>query len=412
MEKIMEKGAVLDALIVGSGPAGATAALLLAQKGWSVGIIEKKTFPRPKVCGEFMSATNLSLMNQLGLVDFYLANSGPEIQRVGLFAGDTILETAMPAHNEASKPWGRALGREHLDLALLERAMELGVKAWQPGFIHNMSRSDGIFTGTISRDGVREDICSRMIIMACGSWDGNLSSPACAPKPSDLFAFKAHFRHTGLAADLMPLIAFPGGYGGLVHSDTGRVSLSFCIRRDVLFKARKRYPGMQAGEAALIFIQTQCSGVRNVLEGAQRDGRWLACGPIQPGIRSRYGEGIFYIGNSAGEAHPIIAEGISMAMQSAWLLTQILIKRKPEKMSCRNLEVVGREYSRQWRKHFALRIHAAAFFSWMAMRVWPQSVMVLLLTCFPRMLTYGAQLSGKIKQVVLPERTHSINKEH
>ena len=52
--------------------------------------------------------------------------------------------------------------------------------------------------------------------------------------PSDLFAFKAHFRDSDLPAGLMPLLAFPGGYGGLVHSDAGRTSLSCCIRRDAL----------------------------------------------------------------------------------------------------------------------------------------------------------------------------------
>ena len=40
----------------------------------------------------------------------------------------------------------------------------------------------------------------------------------------------------------MPLLAFPGGYGGLVMSDGGLLSLSCCIRRDVLAQVRERYP--------------------------------------------------------------------------------------------------------------------------------------------------------------------------
>ena len=45
----------------------ATAAILLARAGWSVVVIERKDFPRRKVCGEYLSATNLPLLEQLGV---------------------------------------------------------------------------------------------------------------------------------------------------------------------------------------------------------------------------------------------------------------------------------------------------------------------------------------------------------
>jgi len=47
---------IYDALIVGAGPAGSTAARVLARAGWSVGLIEKSSFPRRKVCGELVNA--------------------------------------------------------------------------------------------------------------------------------------------------------------------------------------------------------------------------------------------------------------------------------------------------------------------------------------------------------------------
>jgi len=74
-----------DALIIGAGPGGATAALLLARAGWSVGLVEKASFPRPKVCGEFLSATNLPLLRHLGLAESFLELAGPDVRRVGLF---------------------------------------------------------------------------------------------------------------------------------------------------------------------------------------------------------------------------------------------------------------------------------------------------------------------------------------
>ena len=67
--------------------------------------------------------------------------------------------------------------------------------------------------------------------------------------------------------------------------------------------------------------------MRHALDGAVRDGSWLAAGPLDPGPHLAGSDGLFRIGNAAGEAHPIIGEGISMALQSAWLLCARLLDR-------------------------------------------------------------------------------------
>src|SRR5438093_25151 len=79
---------VYDALVIGGGPAGATTALLLARAGWSVALVERSPFPRRKVCGEFLSATNLPLLRHLGVGDAFRDLAGPEVRRVVLFARD------------------------------------------------------------------------------------------------------------------------------------------------------------------------------------------------------------------------------------------------------------------------------------------------------------------------------------
>jgi len=55
-----------DAVIIGAGPAGSSAAIMLARAGWSVALIEKQKFPRRKVCGECIAANNLPLLRALG----------------------------------------------------------------------------------------------------------------------------------------------------------------------------------------------------------------------------------------------------------------------------------------------------------------------------------------------------------
>ena len=87
-----------DAVVLGAGPAGATAALLLARAGWSIALVEKTAFPRRKVCGEYLSATNLPLLSELGLSERFLEVAGPDVRRVAIFAGS---ETVIVGHAAA-----------------------------------------------------------------------------------------------------------------------------------------------------------------------------------------------------------------------------------------------------------------------------------------------------------------------
>ncbi|KTD18777.1 FAD dependent oxidoreductase [Legionella lansingensis] len=390
----------VDVLIIGGGPAGASTALLLARAGWSVAVVEKKKFPRPKVCGEFISATSAPLMQELGILDFYEKHAGPAVHRVGWLAADKMITAIMPhADNHLSK-WGRALARDNLDAILLDAARSAGAQVWQPWTASELIDKQSHFVCKIATKEDCTEVSASLVIIAQGSWEKPLiKGIERGHENSDLLAFKTHFRHCALDQDLMSLISFPGGYGGLVHRDNQSVTLSCCIRRDILQTIRFENPGLQAGDAVLNYMMSTCVGIRSLFSSAQRCDPWLSVGPLRPGIRRCYLNGVFYVGNIAGEAHPIIAEGISMAMQSGWLLANALIKRAPT--SCRKeLALIGDNYTKRWHKQFANRIRAAACFAQVTTRSWPTNLLLSLVDQFPSLLSFAATLSGKTK--VLP----------
>jgi flavin-dependent dehydrogenase len=392
-----------DALVIGGGPGGATAALLLAKAGWSVGLVEKVSFPRRKVCGEFLSATNLPLLRHLGLAESFLELAGPDVRQVGLFSGDRVVTSDMPrpgTGDGTGDGWGRALGRDHLDTLLLDRAAGAGASVWQPWSAVDLVKVAGgyLCKAICKESGQSRELRARIVVAAHGSWEpGPLpTQPArAALRPFDLFGFKAHFNDSRVPSGLMPLLAFPGGYAGMVHSDHGRVSLSCCIRRDQLESARRAAGPVKAGEAVLAHIKESCGAAREALAGARLEYEWLSTGPIRPGIRRCGFDGIFLVGNAAGEAHPVVAEGIGMAMQSAWLLCKRLTAAPAEILSGPMLDAVRDDYASAWRRTLAPRIHAAALIAHWAMSPVAVECALPLVRLFPGVLTAGARLSGK-----------------
>ncbi len=391
-----------DAIIIGAGPAGSTAAIVLARAGWRVAVVEKHDFPRRKVCGECIAPSNLPLLDALGIGATVRSLAGPPLRRMALMVGEQTIHADFPLYAGIHR-WGVALGREHLDTLLLNHAKKLGASVFQPWAATKLQGGLGDYRCTIAKVHSHDTmvLAAPILIDAHGSWEQTTTADEDGTRHAraeDLFAFKANFRHGGLDSGVLPVIAFPGGYGGMVIGDHATTTLAFCIRRDCLAKCRSSQPGMKAAEAAAIHVAKSCGGVRTMMEGAKRHGAWLAAGPLRPGIHmSRQVSGAFVVGNAAGEAHPIIGEGISMAIQSAALLAGML---SPHFGQCRDavfLDALQRGYARAWRAHFVWRIHLAAVFAHVAMRPALIGRIVPLLTCYPQLLTHAARWSDKVR---------------
>lgn len=383
-----------DAIIAGAGPAGSAAAIRLAQAGWKTALVEKARFPRQKVCGEYISGATLPLLGGLGIADEYRAGAGPEIRRVALFARNRAITAAMP--RAANPPgWGRALGRDRLDTLLAEAAVRAGATMFQPWTVKSAGRKSDVHVCTVVNGSEQIELQAPVFLAATGSWErAPWQAERRTARPADLFAFKARFSRSRLTSDVMSLLAFPGGYGGMAGTDLGLVSLSCCIRRDTLIAVRAQYPAPHAGDSVLHHIMASCEPVRDALTEAGMQGPWHAAGPIRPGIRVSARDGLFRLGNSAGEAHPVIAEGIAMALQSAHLLANLLIAQQGRLGDPKARRETLVEWRSLWRREFARRIRVSAAIASLAMSPHASALLPVIAQC-PQMLSFGAKLSGK-----------------
>jgi flavin-dependent dehydrogenase len=110
------------------------------------------------------------------------------------------------------------------------------------------------------------------------------------------------------------------------------------------------------------------------------------------------GEGYFAVGNALGEAHPIVAEGISMAIQSAWLLCERLIGA-PRAATRAAWSTIGRDYEKAYRMNFGRRMRAASAFAALAMRPQAAAAATGILAAAPALLELGARYAGKAQRL-------------
>jgi len=341
---------------------------------------------------------------------------------VALLCGARTVSAALPP-GPPPFPWGRALGRERLDTLLLSRAIALGVSVWQPFSAQRLSMADGLIhcelrderplPARTSRPSGTVSVQAPLLIAAHGSWQPLPGERAEQPgrRPDRLLAFKANFADAQLAAGVLPVLSFAGGYGGMVLADGGVATLACCIRAATLQACRQGMGAARAGDVVEAYLKAQCRGVEQALRGATRIGEWLAVGPLQPGTRldvplapaaaREPALAGFRIGNAAGEAHPLIGEGISMAIQSAWLLCEELLAhprvRQPDAAAAALRALLQRRYAARWQRQFRTRLRLAACFAHVAMQPRLARGLLPLLRGCPALLTRSARWCGKVR---------------
>jgi len=135
-------------------------------------------------------------------------------------------------------------------------------------------------------------------------------------------------------------------------------------------------------------------------------------GPLRPGLGHLAAGPLLCVGNAAGESHPLIGEGIGMALQSAFLLTHELTRLKPEAIDATAALDVQRSYALAWRLAFSRRLRVAGLYAHVAMRPRLTRPARALLERWPILLTAAARLAGKARTSTLIHSSPRTYHEH
>jgi menaquinone-9 beta-reductase len=159
---------MLDVLIVGAGPAGAVAAVVLARAGVRVRLVDRATFPRDKLCGDTVNPGALERLRSLGLA--------ADIDVRGLPVAGMLVTGERGVAIEGRYPdgvAGRAIIRRDLDWLLLRAAIDAGCQ-FEPGVsvrgaVVNDSKAGRAVSGvTIGANGGGQKLAARVTIAADG----------------------------------------------------------------------------------------------------------------------------------------------------------------------------------------------------------------------------------------------------
>ena len=161
-----------DVAIIGAGPAGSTAATMLARLGYTVALLDKEYFPREKLCGDFINPSNWPLLAELGVRRELLSHDHEAVTTFRITSlNGAEAEAALPSSNGAV-PHGLGLRRFVFDQTLLNKAIEEGVTSIQGCRIRRLHRDVEGWYIAFSRGGNVEQLEAKVLVGADGrnSW--------------------------------------------------------------------------------------------------------------------------------------------------------------------------------------------------------------------------------------------------
>ena len=314
-----------DVIIIGGGPAGATCALYGAREKLNILLLDKKAFPRDKICGDAISGKSVTYLRELGLLDGLDRLPQARVHGVVFSAPNgTLAEIPFTPPNASRESYGYVCRREVFDDLLFQAARQQ-VETRENFTVDKLLQESGRVTGVSGTDaaGRRHDFTARVVVGADGYSSvvlRHLSLYELDPKHS-VVATRAYYRgvkgmrdaiEIHFVKDILP------GYFWIFPLDNGLANVGLGMLHGKL-----KQKGISLRQAHV--LATESDYFRERFAGAELVGGihgWNL--PMGSKRRQVHGDGFLLLGDAAGLVDPFTGEGIGNAMCSARVAAGLL----------------------------------------------------------------------------------------
>jgi menaquinone-9 beta-reductase len=314
----------VDVVVVGAGPGGAATAILLAEHGLDVVVLDRAALPRPKVCGEYLSPETARLLDRLGVLKALDSAGAAAIAGMRITAPDGTSVVGRYREIDGWRPYRQhAMGvaRQTLDGVLIERVRGL------PLDLHEETRVTDLLVDGEQVVGVRAEdrgqrpleIRARVVVGADGRASVVAQRLGCRrPHARQRLALVTYVRGLADCRDLGEIFVDPPDYVILNPLAPDRVNLALVVPLAHATPWSRRFEDFMAARLR------QLPHVARRLAGAERIAPIRALGPLAHHVEPPRAGGVLLVGDAGGFFDPFTGEGVFTALRSAELAAETI----------------------------------------------------------------------------------------
>ena len=310
-----------DVLIIGGGPAGSTAATLLARKNYRVTLVEKAHHPRFHI-GESLLPANLPLLEKLGVAD--------EVRAIGMEKWGAEFMSPWHEHKQVfqfgdamdkSMPYAYQVERAGFDEILIRNAGRSGanvIEGCRVTDVQFLPDDQGAIVTTRTDDGLSKTWRTRFVLDASGR-DTFLGKQFDVKERNDAHnstALYAHFRNVqrneGRDEGNITIFWFDHGWFWFIPLSNGNTSIG-AVTWPYYLKTRKK-------PLAEFLMDTiaMCPKLAERLKGAELASEPEATGNYSYTCSRTHGANYLLLGDAYTFIDPVFSSGVMLAMNSAF----------------------------------------------------------------------------------------------